>query len=312
MIGLDDEHVERAGAVDALDADELDVNRGRRARDESNRPALGGDLRQRGHAVGHGRNDVSGSDDAQVVVGHQRERAAPGGAHAVEHDRSRFGDRERAARQHAVQLVELAGRERGLVPYQLDAIDLPRRGLRRHRDAARLALLARGHQRARQLLVAHSSHGRPIVSDAPAKQVHGDRVAAGPKRARLGVGTRNLRDLGHWAESGAHARQHGFAVAAHGAGRRRRRAVTGASATTRGRSARAPPEGRASPTSREAQPSRSARGPTAQVSAPARSSSGSRTRARQPPSPAPRASAGSCTRARPARGGEGARTGCRS
>ena len=68
---------------------------------------------QRGHAVRHGRDDVFRSDDAQVVVGHERECPAPGGAHPVEHDRARFGDRERASRQHAVQLVELRGARAG-------------------------------------------------------------------------------------------------------------------------------------------------------------------------------------------------------
>jgi hypothetical protein len=47
---LDDEDDESAGTVDAFDAAELDVRRGRRTGDERDRPALefvGGDQRER-------------------------------------------------------------------------------------------------------------------------------------------------------------------------------------------------------------------------------------------------------------------------
>jgi hypothetical protein len=56
-----------------------------------------------------------------------RRREAPTQAH----DRARLGDRERAARQHPVQLVELARRGRVIVAHQLDASDHPCKGLRR-------------------------------------------------------------------------------------------------------------------------------------------------------------------------------------
>ena len=73
--------------------------------------------------VGHPGDDVAGLDHADVVVGHERQRAAPRARPAVEHDRAGLGDRERAAGQHPVELVERARRERRVVLDELDALD---------------------------------------------------------------------------------------------------------------------------------------------------------------------------------------------
>ena len=46
-------------------------------------------------------------DDAEVVVGHERERPPALCGAAVEHDRAGLGDGERAAGEGAVEAVEL-------------------------------------------------------------------------------------------------------------------------------------------------------------------------------------------------------------
>ena len=53
----------------------------------------------------------SRADDADVVVGDERERAAAGGGAGVEHDRAGVGDRERAAGDDRVERVEVGDRE---------------------------------------------------------------------------------------------------------------------------------------------------------------------------------------------------------
>src|SRR3954452_475537 len=72
----DDDHVEVARPVDALDAVEFDVRGGRRAGDERDRATVARGGRERGDRVRNGRDDVLGEDDADVVIGHERERAA--------------------------------------------------------------------------------------------------------------------------------------------------------------------------------------------------------------------------------------------
>ena len=81
---------------------------------------------ERGHGVGHRRHDRAGLDDAQVQVGHERQRPPAGARAAVEHDRAGLGDRQRAAGEHAVEPVEVARRERRVVDHELDARDLGR------------------------------------------------------------------------------------------------------------------------------------------------------------------------------------------
>ena len=67
----------------------------------------------------------AGFADAQVVVGHQRERPAPLPRAAVEHDRAGLRDRERGSGQGAVETVELMRRQAG-VDDQLHALGPPR------------------------------------------------------------------------------------------------------------------------------------------------------------------------------------------
>src|SRR3954471_5925449 len=92
-----DEDVELARAMDALDALELDVRRGRGAGDEGDglRVARGG--LEGGDRVGDGGDDLLRVDHAEVVVGDECERAPAGFRATVEDDRAGLGDRERAA-----------------------------------------------------------------------------------------------------------------------------------------------------------------------------------------------------------------------
>ena len=73
LTGHDD--VEHPRAVDALDAVELDVGSGRRAGDERDRAAVGGGVGELRDGVGHRGDDVARLDDADVMVGHERQRA---------------------------------------------------------------------------------------------------------------------------------------------------------------------------------------------------------------------------------------------
>src|SRR3954449_11254704 len=67
---LDDDHVEQPRTVDALNALELDVRGRRGAGDEGDRPAR----IQRFQRLGHRGDDLLGADEADMAVGHERER----------------------------------------------------------------------------------------------------------------------------------------------------------------------------------------------------------------------------------------------
>ena len=125
--------------------------------------------------------------------GHERQRAAAALVAAVEHDGAGLGDRERAAREHAVDLVEPARRDRRVVDQQLEA---------RARAAARRAgrraggRPARGtprRPRPRRPPPAIAPDGGLVVARALA-EARDDRLAAG-RRAAAGdvVVARDLR-----------------------------------------------------------------------------------------------------------------------
>src|SRR4051812_47377765 len=118
-----DQHVELARAVHALDAVELDVRGGGRPRDERDRTAGARGVAEPLDRIRDARDHVGGLDEADVVVGDERERAAPRAPAAVERDRPRLGDRQGAAREHAVDRVERPRRERRIVLDELDALD---------------------------------------------------------------------------------------------------------------------------------------------------------------------------------------------
>ena len=109
---VDDEHDQRARAVHPLDAIELDVRGRRGARDEGHRPPLDPhDLIEEGNRLGNQLDDLTLLDDAEVEVGHERDRTAPFRGAGAEHDRAGLRDRNRAAREHGVHPVELVGAE---------------------------------------------------------------------------------------------------------------------------------------------------------------------------------------------------------
>jgi hypothetical protein len=104
--------VQVAGAVHALDPDQLDVAGGRGTGDEGVRAGRV----EPGERVGQVRGDLIVAHDDQVEVGHQGERAAALAGAVVQDDRAGLGDRDRAAGQHAGHPVEFGRRERRLVP----------------------------------------------------------------------------------------------------------------------------------------------------------------------------------------------------
>ena len=60
-----------------------------------------------GHAVWHGRHDLSRLDDYKVVVGDERKRPASLPGTVVEHDRAGGGDRDRAGGEDSIDPVEI-------------------------------------------------------------------------------------------------------------------------------------------------------------------------------------------------------------
>src|SRR4029453_18002062 len=132
-----------------------------------------------GDGVGNGGDNVLGADDADVVVGDERERASAGGGTGVQHDRAGVGDRHRAAGDNRVERVELGDRET-LIGHSAEVGQLGR-----YADALRAGedLADRdGHVRS-------AVYGRAIFGDALAEQVH-DAVAIAGEPVLAG-------DLGH-------------------------------------------------------------------------------------------------------------------
>src|SRR5690348_17869787 len=108
-----------AGAVYALDPDELDVAGGGGAGDEGVRPGRV----EPGERVGQVRGDLILAHDDEVEVGHQGERAAALTRSAwavVQDDRPGLGDGDRAAGDDAAHPVEFGRGQRGLVAGQRD------------------------------------------------------------------------------------------------------------------------------------------------------------------------------------------------
>src|SRR5215203_4880963 len=110
----DDQDLQRARAVHALDPVELDVRGRRRTGDKGDGPALALDRSlQADEGLGDEAHYLPLAHDAQMVVGQERERPAALRPAGIEHDGARLGYAERAARQHAVALVELLVRKPG-------------------------------------------------------------------------------------------------------------------------------------------------------------------------------------------------------
>ncbi len=110
-VSADEHHVERAGAVDALDPVEFDVAGGARATDPGERGERPGRVDPRDR-VGNIGEHLFGPHDDEQVVRHQAERAPPLAGTGVEHDRAGLGDGERAGGDRAVGGVQLGRGER--------------------------------------------------------------------------------------------------------------------------------------------------------------------------------------------------------
>src|SRR5262249_26361297 len=99
-LGTRDDQREAARAVDALDSRELDGGGRRRPRHEGEGPAFGAhDIGEAANRGRHAVDDLLRLDDADVDVRNQREQTPSLTGAAVEDDRSRLGDPERAAGQ---------------------------------------------------------------------------------------------------------------------------------------------------------------------------------------------------------------------
>jgi len=177
--------------VNPLHPIELDIRRRRRPRHQRDRAAGAGRLGEAVDGVRHGGDDLLLVDDADVQVGHERERAAARGFGAVEHDRPGLGDPERAAGDDAVERVELAHAQRGV----LEALDRPREpcGAVRRADG----LDARG-----ELVGGGAVDGGLVVGNPLAEQVD-----VGRRRARAVVVPWHLRHSRRLAERRADAPQ---------------------------------------------------------------------------------------------------------
>ena len=188
-------------------------------------------------------------DEADVEVGHERERAAAAPVAAVEHDGAGLGDRERAAGEDAVDLVEAARGDRRVVDEQLEARQVVRRA-GRDGEAARALLAARlrdgrlerrPRRRAgpsarysaarsqKRATTAAVARGRPAAGDVVVARDlrHG---APAPSAARCGRGSRRARSCVRAAPPCVGPR-----VGAR-PGRRRRRSPTSRGTTAAGTS----------------------------------------------------------------------------
>ena len=199
--------------------------------------------RERGDRVGHRRVDGSASTRQTWKSGTSVSARRPLALAAVEHDRARLGDRQRAAREHAVEPVEPARRERRVVDARARAPAVVRRA-RRDREPARAVLGGtppprppRARPRATRRTVARYSAAR--------SQKRVDDLGSPGRRAAAGDAV-VARDLGHGrarrrAPSAIRAedlvaRAHGARRAA-GVSRVEPPASPSRSPTTRGRSA---------------------------------------------------------------------------
>ena len=207
------------GPVYALHPVELDVRARRGPGDERDRrAALAHGGRQRGDRLGHELHDLSGADDADVVVGDEREQAPPASALPIEHERAGLGDRHRAPGHRAVDGVKL-GRAETRVLDHLHVARAPwARQLGRHHDAAQPHLRARGADGVGQPPGAHRPHLRLVVGHPLGEALH-QRVAgqlalaAVVTRDRHIAGTLGRRDV---AEGGPDATEDLLARGAHG------------------------------------------------------------------------------------------------
>ena len=178
----DDEHLEPARAVHALDAAELDVRGRGGAGDERERAPLAGGRREALESLGHGADDLIDLHHAEMEIRHERERAAALAGAAVEHDRARLGDRRGAAGEHAVDGVERLVRQT-VVGHELDGRRAP--GLRqvgRNHEPARPVAPARLPQRRRERVRLHHAHDGLVVGHTLGQQV-AQAIGVEPERA---------------------------------------------------------------------------------------------------------------------------------
>ena len=167
----DDEHLEPARAVHALDAAELDVRGRGGAGDEGERAPLAGGRREALDSLGHRADDLIDLHHAEMEIRHERQRAAALAGAAVEHDRARLGDRRAAAGEHAVDGVERLVRQT-VIGHELDVRRAP--GLRqvgRDHEPARPVAPARLPQRRRERVRLDNEHDGLVVGHALGQQV---------------------------------------------------------------------------------------------------------------------------------------------
>ena len=191
--GDGEDHVQGARAVDAFDAVELDVAGGARPADEGQRPAR----IEPGEGFGHAGDDLLGVDDADVQVGHQADGPAAAERGAVQHDGAGLGDRDGAAGDHRVDVVELhRGQVRPVDDLAVvvdpgrqpsgdhDRVDVAGEQGRSHcRTDRGVVVGAAGHAG----LVVLDSFGEPVQQGCAAGRVLGPGpVSPGSGRCRLG------------------------------------------------------------------------------------------------------------------------------
>src|SRR6266566_1682309 len=113
---LQDHDDECPRSVDALDSFQFDVRGGRRARHERERSTLA--TAKRGERLRHSLHDLIRSNDADVDVRDERERAPAFHFSAGEDERAGLGDRDRAPRDDAVESIKLV-RAQAVVFYRV-------------------------------------------------------------------------------------------------------------------------------------------------------------------------------------------------
>ena len=133
--------------------------------------SAGLDCREGSEGLGDGLDDPIGLDDAEVVVGDERERAAALARSMPQHDRAGRRDAKRTAGQHPFRHVQIPIRE-AFVAHAGGGVRQPRRIDIRRNDQAGLA--ARGH---------HPGNRRGNL--AARAEVHGDLVMLQPVDEQL-------------------------------------------------------------------------------------------------------------------------------
>jgi hypothetical protein len=152
--------------VYALHPLELDVAGRGRSADPGQRALRGQD----GQRLADQRHDLAGVHDAQVVVGHERDRPPALAGRPVEHDGPGLGDRHRRRRDHAVAAVQHV-RGQLVIGHELDASGRHRQvQAGRDDDAAGAAPRQRGRGLIGQPVRRGAPHQRPVVGQPAGQQ----------------------------------------------------------------------------------------------------------------------------------------------